>query len=216
MLNGFQPPSVLLKCWMGSSDNGTGCSGKNRLLGYRSSPSGPMDALAFRIGNRLLGNEKATGLEMTLRGGTYRFRCDMQFCLTGADMSATLDGVPVPMYTPVTAGSGSILVLGEAAAGMRTYLLVAGGLDMPLTLGSASTFTLGGFGGHTGAGASYRCGTARSQRYWHSAWCAGHAVPSGIDSGMEHRGNSGTSLYRGISLCLPIWAADRDRMGGSL
>ena len=46
---------------------------------------------------------------------------------------------------------------------MRTYLLVAGGFDMPLTLGSASTFTLGGFGGHTGNKASYRCGTARSQ-----------------------------------------------------
>ena len=145
------------------------------------------------------------GLEMTLRGGTYRFRCDMQFCLTGADMSATLDGVPVPMYTPVTAGSGSILVLGEAAAGMRTYLLVAGGLDMPLTLGSASTFTLGGFGGHTGA--ALRTGAVlRVRKGTGTALCAGHAVPSGIDSGMEHRGNSGTSLYRGISLCLPIWS----------
>ena len=82
-----------------------------------------MDALAFRIGNRLLGNEKGDRSRNDIRGGTYRFRCDMQFCLTGADMSATLDGVPVPMYTPVTAGSGSILVLGEAAgACARTFL----------------------------------------------------------------------------------------------
>ncbi|MCT1400253.1 urea carboxylase [Paenibacillus sp. p3-SID867] len=153
MLNGFQPPERAIEVLDGGVQ--TTVQDVPGRIGYWDigvPPSGPMDALAFRIGNRLLGNEKgAAGLEMTLRGGTYRFRCDMQFCLTGADMSATLDGVPVPMYTPVTAASGSILVLGEAAAGMRTYLLVAGGLDMPLTLGSASTFTLGGFGGHTGS-----------------------------------------------------------------
>ncbi|MEK8128890.1 urea carboxylase [Paenibacillus filicis] len=114
-------------------------------------PSGPMDRLAFRTGNRLLGNaDGAAGLEMTLRGGSFQFRDDIVFCLTGADMGATLDGVTVPLYTPVKASSGAVLSLGEAKAGMRTYLLVAGGLDMPLTLGSAATFTLGGFGGHGG------------------------------------------------------------------
>ncbi|WP_028610866.1 urea carboxylase [Paenibacillus harenae] len=114
-------------------------------------PSGPMDRLAFRIGNRLLGNdEQAAGLEMTLRGGSYQFRSTMTFCLTGADMGATLGDTAVPMYTPVKAEAGSILTLGEAAAGMRSYLLVEGGLDMAVTLGSAATFTLGGFGGHSG------------------------------------------------------------------
>ena len=115
-------------------------------------PSGPMDRLAFQMGNLLLGNDaQASGLEMTLRGGSYQFRDDMVFCLTGADMEAELDGVPVPRYATVTAKTGAILSLGEATAGMRTYLLIAGGLDMPLTLGSAATFTLGGFGGHTGS-----------------------------------------------------------------
>ncbi|MFF2479425.1 urea carboxylase [Paenibacillus sp. NPDC058071] len=115
-------------------------------------PSGPMDALAFRMGNRLLGNEEsASGLEMTLRGGAYRFRDSLTFCLTGADMSAQLDGEPVPLYTPVKAAAGAVLVLGESKSGMRSYLLVEGGFDMPLTLGSVSTFTLGGFGGHGGS-----------------------------------------------------------------
>lgn len=115
-------------------------------------PSGPMDRLAFQMGNRLLGNEdQAAGLEMTLRGGSYQFRDNMWFCLTGADMKAELNGVPVMLYTPVKANAGAILSLGEVSTGMRTYLLVAGGLDMPLTLGSAATFTLGGFGGHTGS-----------------------------------------------------------------
>ncbi len=115
-------------------------------------PSGPMDSLAFRMGNRLLGNdESAAGLEMTLRGGSYRFRDQMMICLAGADMTATLDGTPVPLYTPTLAPSGSTLILGESVVGMRAYLLIAGGLDMPLTLGSASTFTLGEFGGHSGS-----------------------------------------------------------------
>jgi urea carboxylase len=114
-------------------------------------PSGPMDPLSFRIGNKLLGNEEhASGLELTLRGGSYCFRNEMWFCLTGADMQATLDDKLVLMYKPIHAQKDQVLSFGEAAAGMRTYLLIAGGFDMPLILGSSATFTLGSFGGHGG------------------------------------------------------------------
>lgn len=114
-------------------------------------PCGPMDPFAFRIGNKLLGNEdQASGLELTLRGGSYRFRDDTSFCLTGANMKAVLDDETVPMYSVIRAKRGQVLSFGEADRGMRTYFLVAGGLDMPLHLGSAATFTLGGFGGHGG------------------------------------------------------------------
>ncbi|WP_046175570.1 urea carboxylase [Domibacillus indicus] len=114
-------------------------------------PCGPMDPFSFRIGNKLLGNgDRAAGLELTLRGGSYRFRGDTAFCLTGADMNAVLDEEAVPMYSVIQAKSGQVITFGEAARGMRTYLLIAGGLDMPLHLGSAATFTLGGFGGHGG------------------------------------------------------------------
>ncbi|AGK53766.1 urea carboxylase [Bacillus sp. 1NLA3E] len=114
-------------------------------------PCGPMDPFSFRIGNKLLGNKtSAAGLELTLRGGSYLFRGDTVFCLTGADMNAQLDKTDVPLYKVITAKRGQMLTFGEAAQGMRTYFLVAGGLDMPLHLGSASTFTLGGFGGHGG------------------------------------------------------------------
>ncbi|MEB5479864.1 urea carboxylase [Shouchella clausii] len=114
-------------------------------------PSGPMDAAAFRIGNRLLGNEEgAAGLELTLVGGSYRFRGKTSFCLTGANMEAELDGERVPLYKRVTAPAGSVLKLAKATAGMRTYLLVEGGIDVPKLLGSSATFTLGGFGGHGG------------------------------------------------------------------
>lgn len=114
-------------------------------------PCGPMDPFSFRLGNKLLGNEDhAAGIEFTLRGGSYRFRSDMTIVLTGANMNAKLDANEVPMYKVLHVKRGQTLSFGEAASGMRTYLLVAGGLDMPLHLGSASTFTLGGFGGHGG------------------------------------------------------------------
>jgi urea carboxylase len=114
-------------------------------------PCGPMDPFAFRIGNKLLGNdERAAGLELTLRGGSYRFRADMSICITGADMEAKLDETSISMYQVIRIKRGQVLSFGEAAHGMRTYLLTAGGFDMPLYLGSSSTFTLGGFGGHGG------------------------------------------------------------------
>jgi urea carboxylase len=114
-------------------------------------PCGPMDPYSFRIGNKLLGNDdQAAGLELTLRGGAYKFRSGAWFCVTGADMGAELDGAKVELYKPTYADRGQVLSFGEAQVGLRTYLLVAGGFDMPRILGSASTFTLGGFGGHGG------------------------------------------------------------------
>ncbi|RYL88510.1 urea carboxylase [Sporolactobacillus sp. THM7-4] len=114
-------------------------------------PSGPMDNWSFRIGNCILGNdESASGLELTLRGGSFKFRGDLLFCLTGADMQATLDGKSVPMYTKIYGKKGQILAFKEAKSGMRTYLLFGGGFDMPKFLGSSATFTLGHFGGHGG------------------------------------------------------------------
>ena len=114
-------------------------------------PCGPMDAYNFRIGNSILGNdERASGLELTLRGGSYRFRTTVSFCITGADMKATLDGVEIPMYQVVHASAMQVLKFTDCKVGMRTYLLVAGGFDMPKIMGSSSTFIDGKFGGHNG------------------------------------------------------------------
>jgi urea carboxylase len=66
-------------------------------------------------------------------------------------MEAALDGSPVPFWQPISLQAGSVLRLGSIqGAGMRTYLTVAGGFDVPDYLGSKSTFTLGQFGGHSG------------------------------------------------------------------
>jgi urea carboxylase len=115
-------------------------------------PSGPMDAFAFRLGNRLLGNgEDAAGLEITALGPTLKFNRAAVVCLTGAVFDAKLDGTPVEAYAPIAVAAGQTLKIGRVVgAGLRGYLLFQGGLDVPVYLGSRSTFTLGGFGGHAG------------------------------------------------------------------
>jgi urea carboxylase len=115
-------------------------------------PSGPMDALALRLANRLAGNEEgAAALELTVAGPTLRFNCDSVIALAGADMGAELDGVPLANWAAHAVKAGGMLKLGAIRdSGCRAYLTVRGGFDVPDYLGSKSTFTLGQFGGHAG------------------------------------------------------------------
>ena len=115
-------------------------------------PSGPMDALSFRLANRLLGNSVgAPALEITLTGPAMRFNCDAEICLGGAPLDARLDGTPVAFWQPVPVKAGQTLTLGAiTGTGARAYLAVHGGFDVPLYLDSRATFTLGKFGGHGG------------------------------------------------------------------
>ena len=115
-------------------------------------PSGPMDSLAFRIANRLVGNpEPAAAIEMTTMGARIRFDEDGVIALTGAEMGPMLDGAPIPMWRSIAVCRGNTLRLGAiVGGGSRSYLAVAGGFDVPTFLGSRGTFMLGGFGGHAG------------------------------------------------------------------
>ena len=114
-------------------------------------PSGPMDDFAFRLANRIVGNHlDAAGLEFTLQGPTLRFHSDATIALTGANCPADLDGQPLAYWQPIEVKAGQLLTLGRATAGCRTYLAVRNGFDVPVYLGSRSTFALGQFGGHAG------------------------------------------------------------------
>ena len=115
-------------------------------------PSGPMDALALRLANRLAGNEEgAAALELTVAGPTLRFNCGAVIALAGADMGAELDGQPLANWAAHAIKAGSMLKLGAIQdTGCRSYLAVRGGFDVPDYLGSNATFTLGQFGGHAG------------------------------------------------------------------
>ncbi len=115
-------------------------------------PSGPMDDRSFRLGNLSIGNpEGAPGLECTLIGPRLSFDCATTVCVCGADAEVTLDSGPVARCAPVSVQAGAVLDVGKAnGRGLRTYVLVAGGLGVEEFLGSAATFTLGRFGGHEG------------------------------------------------------------------
>jgi urea carboxylase len=115
-------------------------------------PSGPMDHLAFRFANRLVGNsESVAGLEFTISGPTLRFNVDTVIALTGAHMPAQLNGEVIPYWTAIAVKAGSVLKLKAIEGqGSRTYLALRNGFDVPDYLGSKSTFTFGQFGGHGG------------------------------------------------------------------
>ncbi|MFB3853068.1 MAG: 5-oxoprolinase/urea amidolyase family protein [Vicinamibacterales bacterium] len=113
--------------------------------------SGAMDMVSLRSGNLLVGNdERAAGLEMTLSGPCLRFLADTVVAITGADLGARLDDGFVPTWCAVPVARGMTLSFRGARAGLRAYLAVAGGIDVPEVLGSRSTYVrarLGGFEG---------------------------------------------------------------------
>lgn len=120
-------------------------------------PGGALDVLALRLANRLAGNaDGAAGLELTMGGCELRFETDTRIALVGGDFGARLDGTPLwPCWSvPVAAGQTLRLAGANAAgakkAGLRSWLAVAGGIDVPPVLGSRSTDLKAGFGGHEG------------------------------------------------------------------
>ena len=113
--------------------------------------SGAMDDVALRVGNILVGNEQsAAGLEISFLGPRIRFRADVTLALTGAEVDVDLDGQPAPWYEAFRARAGQVLDLRHCTRGMRAYLTVAGGIDVPVRLGSRSTSLAAGFGGFEG------------------------------------------------------------------
>ena len=115
-------------------------------------PSGPMDDLSFRLGNVALGNpEGAPGLESAMSGPALTFDADTYVCVTGADARVRVDGRDVPQWRPVMVPAGAVLDVGPThGAGLRVYVTIQGSIEVEDYLGSASTFTLGKFGGHRG------------------------------------------------------------------
>jgi urea carboxylase len=111
-------------------------------------PSGPMDALAFRLANLLVGNAAgAPALEIQFLGPTLRFACDADIALAGGSGAPTLDGAAVPMWRTLAVRAGQTLRCGPVRTGARAYLAVAGGIAKDTLLGSAATFPRGGVGG---------------------------------------------------------------------
>ena len=113
--------------------------------------SGAMDFFSHRIANILAGNDadEAT-LEITLRGPRLRFEDDALIALCGADLSPTVDGIPAPEGKAVRVRAGAVLDFGAGIAGCRAYLAIHGGFDVPVVMGSRSTYDTARIGGVDG------------------------------------------------------------------
>lgn len=112
---------------------------------------GALDGPALSIANALVGNDlDAPGLEITLGQCEIEFSEDGWFALTGAGCEARLDGKAVWTGWRNAVNAGQRLVLKRPLHGMRSYLAVSGGLDVPDVLGSASTDLKTGVGGLEG------------------------------------------------------------------
>ena len=113
--------------------------------------SGTMDPFALRVANLLVGNpEEDAGLEVTLAGARMRFLVDTVVAVTGADLGPRLDDAAIPMWRAVAVPEGAVLAFAQVRDGMRAYLAAAGGIDVPLLLGSRSTYTRSRLGGLEG------------------------------------------------------------------
>ncbi|HMG51783.1 MAG TPA: biotin-dependent carboxyltransferase family protein [Inquilinus sp.] len=114
-------------------------------------PSGPMDSWSFRLANVLVGNDPgAAGLECQFLGPTLKFQRDGVVAVTGAEMQATLDGAPFPLWQSVAVKAGQTLAMAFARTGARGYIAVAGGISTEPWLGARATFHKAGVGGMGG------------------------------------------------------------------
>jgi biotin-dependent carboxylase-like uncharacterized protein len=114
-------------------------------------PSGAMDIFSYQVGNYLVGNEEgAAGLEITYFGPELEFTEGAVIAVTGAEMPPKINGEEAPTWEALEVGEGDVLSFDYLKNGARSYLAVAGGIDVPVFMHSRSTYTLIGLGGHEG------------------------------------------------------------------
>ncbi len=122
--------------------------GRAGQLRYGIPPSGPMDRPSFVLANRLAGNaDGAAALECTVAGPRFTVDRACALAVTGADTPVTVNGVAAPMWATVLLAAGDTVKVGAARAGVRSYVALAGGIDVPLVLGSRATYLRGRLGG---------------------------------------------------------------------
>lgn len=114
--------------------------------------SGAFDNVALGFANLLAGNPPGeAGLEIA--GGYFEaeFGVSTAIGVTGTDMKPTVNGAPIPMWRTVKVNKGDVIKFSHFGEfGFRSYIGVAGGIDVPVYLGSKSTCVFGSYGGFQG------------------------------------------------------------------
>lgn len=123
-------------------------------VGYQQfgvSVSGVMDPRSAALANILAGNDQGEAvLECTMMGPQLQFDKATVIAITGGDLGPTLDGKPVPNCQAVAVKAGQVLKFAGPKAGCRAFVAFAGGLDIPVTMGSRSTYMKAKIGGFQG------------------------------------------------------------------
>lgn len=113
--------------------------------------SGAMDPRSTALANILAGNDPGEAvLECTMMGPQLQFGRTNVIAITGGDLGPTLDGQPFPSYQAVAVQAGQTLKFTAPKTGCRAFVAFAGGLDIPLTMGSRSTYMKAKIGGLQG------------------------------------------------------------------
>ena len=114
---------------------------------------GAVDGFAARVANLLVGNpDTAAVLEMAIIGPDLQFEEETLIAWCGGEFDPKLNAQPMPKDRPVRVPAGGVVSFGPAKSGAMAWLAVAGGLDVPVRLGSRSTHRRAQFGGHEGRG----------------------------------------------------------------
>lgn len=126
-------------------------SGRWGYQAYGMPVAGAMDRYAYCMANLLIDNPyEAAVLEMTMLGGAFRFDVSTWIAVCGADMDAMLNGIRLRPWQAIRVAKGSELVFSYAKSGCRAYLAVQGGIDVPVVMGSRSTYVRANIGGFKG------------------------------------------------------------------
>src|SRR5947207_6132500 len=149
--------------------------------------SGGMDRLATRAANMLVGNDEGAALlEAVFMGPELEFTSDASVAVTGAELPPKVDGAAREGWTSFTVKKGQIISFDFLKKGARAYIAVSGGIDVPVVLGSRSTYALGALGGFKGRKLE-----------------AGDELPVGAATASVKEGRTVAEGLRGLPMAMP-------------
>src|SRR5690554_4227484 len=115
------------------------------------SVSGVMDHISARLANILVGNDENDGvLEVTMLGPEIEFLDSVVIAITGGDLLPTINKLKINMNKSILVNKGDKLSFSGIKNGCRSYIAFSGGIELPMIMGSKSTFTRGKMGGFEG------------------------------------------------------------------
>lgn len=145
--------------------------------------SGAMDSYSLKAANILAGNNEGEAcLEATLIGPELKFSGESVIAITGGNLTPQINGVDVDMWSAIKVKGGDVLSFGTVKSGCRSYVSIAGGIDVPAIMGSKSTYIRGHIGGFEGrplkAGDELKTGTQNQNKAYKPVKLPGELIPT--------------------------------------